>query len=95
MVPLTHLTAGSAARRRPRTAGAAPQAELVTHGSVAWAAAVLLSRSFSLDLSEEEPLEGDMGYIGTWTSHPPDVLALVPWADCLTHCSLAGGWVRK
>ena len=35
-------------------------AELVTRESVGWAAAVLLSRAFSLDLAEEEPMEGDM-----------------------------------
>ncbi|GLI66009.1 hypothetical protein VaNZ11_009712, partial [Volvox africanus] len=64
--------------------------DLVSQASVAWAAAILLSRSFSLDLSEEESLEGDMGYFGTWTSHAADVLALVPWADCLAHCSSAG-----
>ncbi|GIL78941.1 hypothetical protein Vretimale_207 [Volvox reticuliferus] len=63
---------------------------LVDQRSVAWAAAILLSRSFSLDLSEEESLEGDMGYFGTWTSHAADVLALVPWADCLAHSSAAG-----
>ncbi|GIL45147.1 hypothetical protein Vafri_2473, partial [Volvox africanus] len=64
--------------------------DLVSQSSVAWAAAVLLSRSFSLDLSEEESLEGDLGYFGTWTSHSADLLALVPWADCLGHCSSAG-----
>ncbi|KAG2423002.1 hypothetical protein HXX76_015600 [Chlamydomonas incerta] len=64
--------------------------ELVTRDSVAWAAAVLLSRAFSLDLAEEEPMEGDMSYWGTWTAHGPDMLCLVPWADLLQHCSAAG-----
>ncbi|KAG2447665.1 hypothetical protein HYH02_007581 [Chlamydomonas schloesseri] len=64
--------------------------ELVSRDSVGWAAAVLLSRAFSLDLAEEEPLEGDMSYWGTWTAHGPDTLCLVPWADLLQHCSAAG-----
>ncbi|MEW5299247.1 MAG: hypothetical protein WDW36_002280 [Sanguina aurantia] len=63
--------------------------ELVTTESVRWAAATLVSRAFNLDLSEEEPLEGDMSYFGTWQP-VPDVLALVPWADMLCHTSEAG-----
>ncbi|KXZ51903.1 hypothetical protein GPECTOR_11g337 [Gonium pectorale] len=69
---------------------AATGSELVSASTVGWAAAVLLSRSFSLDLAEEEALEGDMSYFGTWTSHGPDTLALVPWADMLQHCPAAG-----
>lgn len=69
---------------------AATGEELVTESSVTWAAAVLLSRAFSLDLNEEAALEGDMSYFGTWQAHTPDVLALVPWADMLRHSSQAG-----
>ncbi len=48
--------------KRPRPA---PQGgELVSVASVRWAAATLLSRGFSLDVHEEEPVEGDMGYFG-------------------------------
>ncbi|KAG2491081.1 hypothetical protein HYH03_010526 [Edaphochlamys debaryana] len=64
--------------------------DLVTEASVGWAAAVLLSRGFSLDLAEEEPAEGDLSYWGTWAPHGPDTLALVPWADLLPHCAQAG-----
>lgn len=64
--------------------------ELITEQSVKWAAATLLSRAFSLDLNEEEPMEGDMSYFGSWQAHQPDVLALVPWADLLCHSSEAG-----
>ncbi len=42
------------------------QEEVVNEASVGWAAATLLSRAFSLDLAEEEPLEGDMSYFGSW-----------------------------
>ncbi len=41
-----------------------PQEPLVSASSVGWAASLLLSRSFWLDLEEEEPLEGDLGYPG-------------------------------
>lgn len=37
---------------------AATGSELVSSASVTWAAATLLSRAFSLDLNEEEPIEG-------------------------------------
>ena len=64
---------------------------MVSEASVAWAAAVLLSRAFSLDMSEPDmSLEADMSYFGSWQAHQPDVLALVPWADMLAHSSEAG-----
>jgi hypothetical protein len=64
---------------------------MVSEDSVAWAAAVLLSRAFSLDMSEPDmSLEADMSYFGNWQAHQPDVLALVPWADMLAHSSEAG-----
>lgn len=53
--------------------------------------AVLLGRSFSLDLSEPElPCEGDMSYFGSWQAHGPASLVLVPWADMCQHSSDAG-----
>ena len=59
--------------------------------SVSWAAAVLLGRSFSLDLSEPElPCEGDMSYFGSWQAHGPASVVLVPWADMCQHSSDAG-----
>jgi hypothetical protein len=70
---------------------AATGKELVSEPVVRWAAAVLLSRAFSLDMREAEPLEGDMSYFGSWQAEPNDALALVPWADMLQHCSEAGG----
>ncbi|WIA29874.1 hypothetical protein OEZ86_012343 [Tetradesmus obliquus] len=67
------------------------QSPLVSLASVAWAAAVLLGRSFQLDMSEPElPLEPDMSWYGSWQAHGPAVLALVPWADMLRHSSEAG-----
>ncbi|KAF6255861.1 hypothetical protein COO60DRAFT_168180 [Scenedesmus sp. NREL 46B-D3] len=67
------------------------QTPLVDVGSVSWAAAVLLGRSFQLDMSEPElPLGPDMSYYGSWQAHGPAVLALVPWADMLRHSSEAG-----
>jgi hypothetical protein len=67
------------------------QTPLVTPASVCWAAAVLLGRSFQLDMSEPElSLEPDMSYYGSWQAHGPAVLALVPWADMLRHSSEAG-----
>ncbi|KAL2620874.1 hypothetical protein R1flu_001079 [Riccia fluitans] len=50
----------------------------VTESSVRWAAVILLSRSFSLDL--DEAVQRDTG---------PSI-ALVPWADMLNHSSAAG-----
>jgi hypothetical protein len=71
---------------------AATGTPLVTAGSVSWAAAVLLSRAFCLDLAEPDgSLEGDLSYWGSWGGHGPDTLALVPWADMLAHSSEAGG----
>lgn len=64
---------------------------LVTVSSVCWAAAVLLSRTFSLDLSEPElPTLADMSYFGSWQAHGPACLVLVPWADMCQHSSDAG-----
>ena len=65
-----------------------------------WAAATLLSRAFSLDLADDqEPIEGDLSYFGSWQYSSgggggavPDVLALVPWADMMRHSSEAGEW---
>ncbi|CAM6014918.1 unnamed protein product [Sphagnum balticum] len=51
----------------------------ITEKAVQWAAVMLLSRAFSLDLQEEA---WDMG-------SDPDI-ALVPWADMLNHSSAAG-----
>jgi hypothetical protein len=63
----------------------------VTVHSVCWAAAVLLGRSFSLDLSEPElGCEGDMSYFGSWQAHGPASVVLVPWADMCQHSSDAG-----
>lgn len=71
------------------------QVPLISYDSVRWAAAVLLSRSFQLDMSEPDlPLEADMSYYGSWQPHGPAVLALVPWADMLRHSSEAGGCAR-
>lgn len=71
---------------------AATGTPLVTPGSVSWAAAVLLSRAFCLDLAEPDGhVEGDLSYWGSWGGHGPDTLALVPWADMLAHSSAAGG----
>jgi len=65
--------------------------DLVTQSSVAWAAATLLSRAFSLDLTaDDEMVAGDLSHFGSWMEHVPDALALVPWADMLCHSSLAG-----
>lgn len=67
------------------------QEPLVSYASVCWAAAVLLGRSFQLDMSEPDmQLEADMSYYGSWQPHGPSVLALVPWADMLRHSSEAG-----
>lgn len=67
---------------------------LVTVSSVCWAAAVLLSRTFSLDLSEPElPTLADMSYFGSWQAHGPACLVLVPWADMCQHSSDAGALV--
>jgi hypothetical protein len=67
------------------------QEPLVTVRSVCWAAAVLLGRSFSLDLSEPElGCEGDMSYFGSWQAHGPASVVLVPWADMCQHSSDAG-----
>lgn len=82
--------------RDPSAAGGAPSSStepLVTPDSVGWAAAVLLSRAFSLYLSSETdhaimPMED----FGSWDRTGQDVLALVPWADLLQHSSEAGGW---
>eukprot|EP00878_Enallax_costatus_P025743 GHUV01027569.1.p1 GENE.GHUV01027569.1~~GHUV01027569.1.p1 ORF type:complete len:479 (+),score=142.47 GHUV01027569.1:685-2121(+) len=66
------------------------QQPLVSYDSVRWAAAVLLGRSFQLDMSEPDmSLEADMSYYGSWQPHGPAVLALVPWADMLRHSSEA------
>ncbi|KAJ9520185.1 hypothetical protein QJQ45_030112 [Haematococcus lacustris] len=64
--------------------------DLVSVGSVTWAASSLLSRAFSLDMAPDEALEGDMSSFGSWQPPAPDVLALVPWADSLSHASQAG-----
>lgn len=75
----------------PPHPSAALQSPLVSLASVTWAAAVLLGRSFQLDMSEPElPLEPDMSWYGSWQAHGPAVLALVPWADMLRHSSEAG-----
>lgn len=74
---------------------AATGAPLVSAASVAWAAAVLLGRSYSLDVTEPElPLLGDLSSYGSWAAHAAPVTALVPWADMLRHSPDAGGWVR-
>jgi hypothetical protein len=85
----------------------AGQGPLVTTATVAWAAAVLLSRAFSLDMSDEEGGGSGDGGGGGWQQQG-DVLALVPWADladltagqeggCLGACSLTrqlkGAWL--
>jgi hypothetical protein len=54
----------------------------ITEKAVQWAAVMLLSRAFSLDLQEEEGQAWEMG-------SDPDI-ALVPWADMLNHSSAAG-----
>ena len=80
--------------------GGAPAAgtPLVTEASVAWAAAALVSRAFSLYLADEAdhaivPLED----FGSWRDRGAagrDVLALAPWADLLQHSSAAGARAR-
>jgi len=75
----------------------AVQYPMVTHGSTSWAAAVLLSRSFGLDMSEVDlGIEGDLSYYGSWHQHSPDVVALVPWADLMAARGeeAAGAWYR-
>jgi len=72
-------------------AGSTTAAALVTPESVGWAAAVLLSRAFSLYLTAETdhqimPMED----FGSWDRAGQDALALVPWADLLQHSSEAG-----
>lgn len=73
------------------------QTPLVSARSVAWAAAVLLSRGFSLDMAEADQEEGARGGGGMtgWQQSQPDVLALVPWADMLEHSSEAGEAERE
>ncbi|KAJ7552070.1 hypothetical protein O6H91_06G040400 [Diphasiastrum complanatum] len=53
----------------------------ITEAAVRWAAVILLSRAFSLDL--EEQVQGPVEFYGR-------SIALVPWADMLNHCSSAG-----
>lgn len=75
----------------PQVAGAASPPPLVTPESVGWAAAVLLSRAFSLYLSAEPDHSiFPMDDFGSWDRTGQDVLALVPWADLLQHSSEAG-----
>ena len=69
---------------------AANVSPLVTPDSVAWAAAVLLSRAFSLYLSEPDHSIVPIEDFGSWDRSGQDVLALVPWADLLQHSSEAG-----
>lgn len=94
------LAAGANAIQIP---GAAPGGgELVSEASVGWAAAVLLSRAFSLYLAvEPDHAILPMDDFGSWDRAGHDVLALVPWADLLQHSSDAGElggiggiWVR-
>ncbi|KAI8467932.1 MAG: hypothetical protein J3K34DRAFT_460119 [Monoraphidium minutum] len=72
-------------------AGVPGGAPLVTPASVGWAAAVLLSRAFSLYLAPEpDHAIMPMDDFGSWDRSGEDVLALVPWADMLQHSSECG-----
>lgn len=53
----------------------------ITETAVQWAATMLLSRSFSLNLQTQKLRPG---------SFAEDTIALVPWADMLNHSSSAG-----
>ncbi|PTQ28888.1 hypothetical protein MARPO_0152s0006 [Marchantia polymorpha] len=69
------MLAGGASKLMPAGPGSGG---FVTESAVRWAAVILLSRSFSLDLDEAVQLD----------SGPS--IALVPWADMLNHSSAAG-----
>ncbi|KAG6541758.1 hypothetical protein Mapa_016770 [Marchantia paleacea] len=69
------MLAGGASKLMPAGPGSGG---FVTESAVRWAAVILLSRSFSLDLDEVVQLD----------SGPS--IALVPWADMLNHSSAAG-----
>lgn len=58
---------------------------------MSWAAAVLLGRAFSLDLSEPDLPAEPAGFFGSWSEHGPACLALVPWADMCRHGFPGGG----
>ncbi|GJP38849.1 hypothetical protein CLOM_g653 [Closterium sp. NIES-68] len=79
-LPLPHT-----APTQPLVSEQQQQHHLVSEQSVRWAASVLLSRAFALDLSLDpvKPFPGDD------ISTPGLTLCLVPWADCLNHSSAA------